>query len=544
MSHNNRIVYQNKFNKTLMSKNIKNNNNSFLNKNVLNTSIMPIVLFKKLTIEFYYFLVEKNIEYHLNKDNKLFIKINSNYYFITNINSQYKQYLPSFVFKNIIPNDIDIIDWNKTPHYISSLLDIVMIQSYYYNDDNHDLTKLKDFEYNSNELNTSSTINHFPLNYIHYQNTLYFIPYINNKEYLSLTTNELTKIYYPLNDIIKNYPNRFLINNINDFMNLYYTFDDFKSLMYLDKQTLYKLYLQKSLDNLFITENKVNNFQENLLIKNKIDDIQDLKNDKKIIIKKEINKNVNNKLLIDNRLEKIDDNKLLIEKDNNLTILCLCEYDKDISNNLYINHFIKYYQLFCKDIIFDNKFKFVNNILLADNDYEFIEIGNDKQKIFDIYKDKYDWIFFVKINEFLFFKKDITIENKENKLENKIKSFYLYKSFLKKCKKFSFVKIHHHSITINDFDNKSNLIEIIIDKILNNSSNIINLENKSYIYNSHIVNDITKYTNTLNKINTNIYQIVLPINENQSKIKVVTNNIKKTSKYRIVSQINDIELIK
>ena len=235
MAQNNRIVFQNKLNKSI---NVKNSKNLLLNKNVINTNtnnnnIPPIISFKKLPIEFYYFLVEKNIEYHLNKDNKLFIKINNNFYFVSNINTQYKQYLPSFVFRNII----HIIDWYKTPHYISSLLDIVMIQSYYFNDDNHDLTKLKDFEYNTNELKTNSTINHFPLNYIHYQNTLYFIPFKNNKDYLSFTTNELTKIYYPLVDIIKNYPNRIQIEKINDFINLYYTFENFISLMNLDKQS-------------------------------------------------------------------------------------------------------------------------------------------------------------------------------------------------------------------------------------------------------------------------------------------------------------------
>jgi hypothetical protein len=511
MAQNNRIVFQNKLNKSI---NVKNSKNLLLNKNVMNinnNNIPPIISFKKLPIEFYYFLVEKNIEYHLNKDNKLFIKINNNYYFVSNINAQYKQYLPNFVFKNIIPNDIDIIDWYKTPHYISSLLDIVMIQSYYFNDDNHDLTKLKDFEYNTNELKTNSTINHFPLNYIHYQNTLYFIPYNNNKDYLSFTTNELTKIYYPLVDIIKNYPNRIQIEKINDFINLYYTFDNFISLMNLDKQTLYKLYLQKSLDNLFIKENKIF--------------------DNKVEINKQLDTNVINK----NNYNK--EQELTIDKDNyHIKILCICEYDKDISNNLYIEHFIKYYQLFCNNIMFDNKFRFVNHNLLNSNDFEYIEIDSvaDKQKIFDIYKDKYDWIFFVKINEFLFFKKDILIDNNDNKLENKIKSFYLYKSFLKKCKKFSFVKIHHHTIQLDSINLKSNFIEIIIDKILNNQ-NITDLDNKSYIFNTKLVDDITKYTNTLNKINTNIYQI--KINENQSKVKVISNTKKITSKYKIVSQL-------
>jgi hypothetical protein len=185
--------------------------------------------------------------------------------------------------------------------------------------------------------------------------------------------------------------------------------------------------------------------------------------------------------------------------------------------------------------MFDNKFRFVNHNLLNSNDFEYIEIDSvaDKQKIFDIYKDKYDWIFFVKINEFLFFKKDILIDNNDNKLENKIKSFYLYKSFLKKCKKFSFVKIHHHTIQLDSVNLKSNFIELIIDKILNNQ-NITDLDNKSYIFNTKLVDDITKYSNTLNKINTNIYQI--KINENQSKIKVISNT-KKTSKYKIVSQL-------
>jgi len=516
MSQSNRIVYQNK-----LIKNTNKQNNVIKNVSTIINNYTPIITFKKLPIEFYYFLVEKNIEFHLHKDNKIFIKINNNYYFVSNINSQYKQYLPNFVYKNIIPNDIDIIYWNKTPHYISSLLDIVMIQSYYFNDDNIDISKLKNFEYELNELKTNTSINHFPLNYIHYQNTLYFIPYTNNKEYLSYTTNELTKIYYPIMNLINKFPNRVILDKVNDFVNLYYTFDNYISLINLDKQSLYKLYLQKSLDNLFIQENFVLN---NKVVKNNLNSIP--------------KENISQELTIEK--ENISQ-ELTIEKENNIKILCICEYDKEISNNYYINHFIQYYQLFCNNIIFDNKFKFVNNNLLNDNHYEFIEIDTNKQKIFDNYKDNYDWIFFVKINQFLFFKKDILIENKDDKLENKIKSFYMFKSFLKKCKKFSFVKIYHHSIPIDNVDIKSNIIEIIIDKILNNV-HITNLDCKSYIYNTHLVNDIAKYTNTLNKINSNIYEI--NIIENQSKIKVVTNNNKKTSKYRIISQLTNVDELK
>ena len=57
MAQNNRIVFQNKLNKSI---NVKNSKNLLLNKNVINTNtnnnnIPPIISFKKLPIEFYYF---------------------------------------------------------------------------------------------------------------------------------------------------------------------------------------------------------------------------------------------------------------------------------------------------------------------------------------------------------------------------------------------------------------------------------------------------------------------------------------------------------
>lgn len=487
--------------KNRIIKQIKSKQNSVEINKPVESSIY--INFIKYPIEFYYFLVEKNIEYHINLKNQLFIKINNEYYYVSDINIKFKHLIPNFVYKNIIPNDVELIYWNKTPHYISSITQIYFIQSYYYNDNIHHITNnFNNFEYNENPLKGNVTLIHFPLNYIHYQNILYYIPFTNNKDYLNLITNELNKFYISSIDLIQNYPKRLLIDKTNEFQNLFSILIDFKSLTTLEKGNLYKLYLQKSL-----------NHYLHIIIETKEE-----------VVKKE--KIIENSLPIENEMS-------LVNNKENLKILCFCEYDKDINNNLYIKDFINYYQLFCTNIIFDNKYKFIlNNEQYADN-FEFLLNEMSKQEIFDLYKNKYDWIFFVKINEFLFFKKDIIIENKDNKLENKIKSFYMFKSFLKKCKKFSFVQIHTQSIIYDISDNKTKLIEYIIDYILlNKQSN--KLDNKLYIYNTKFVSNIFNYSNVLNKNNVNLYQIHTNENTKQSKIIITT---KPKSKNKIVSQI-------
>jgi len=577
------IIPQNKKNK---SRNIKviPSIKEINNNNTNNTYNIFVNDYKHSPIELYFFLINHNLLYdfylihntndidiniNINNKNdininntKLYIKYKSNnniseYFYLADITQKnLLKYIPNFVIQTSTITDIDnynIKEWCNSSQYISFISNFSIVYTYYSNNDLYH--KLYDFENENYNLKDNSGISQYPLYYFCYNNVLYLIPFNNYKQYLQLITNEITKIYIPFHQFIIKYPNRknsqYLIH-FNDYQNLFYTFDNFKSITHNDNLNIYIKYIQNSLrihyiDFEFIQQQQQEQQQQEQQHQEQQQQQQEQEINKKIdnqsnksnnIIKyikpvKKINSNIKQTSSdinqSNNNIDETDNiNKNVIVKTENKSkkinskskknILCVCEYDKNIQNDLYINYFNNFYKIFVDDILFDFNFSLISSI--HNNDILYTEPNKifNKNEIYQKYKDKYEWIFFIKINEYLLIKKinniDIlssSLNTEQSQLSDNIFSttnsntkLITYKSYFKKCIDFPIIHCPITDIKLDKCDEKTILNKLLHNDIYNdiNIYNGINKDIDVYVYNTNIVNNIDKYKyNTSSKIN-------------------------------------------
>lgn len=201
-------------------------------------------------IEFYYFIVEDQLEFHYNSIQKeIFIKINDEYFYLTNIYDNVN--IPNFIHNNPLLNMLqNKVHWTQSPHYMSSLIQISMIETLYHNSFFYENKNyLQEFELRNKD---NVTIQSFPLHYIHYQkyDKLYLLPLFNtiikSLSYYQYVINDIVKIFVPINELCSKFPNRIeLSNRFNQIQQLFHIIKPFKRLF--DDKNNYQNYVLKSL---------------------------------------------------------------------------------------------------------------------------------------------------------------------------------------------------------------------------------------------------------------------------------------------------------
>jgi len=473
-------------------------------------------------IEFYFFVVENTIEFHHNPINQsIYIKFNDEFFYLSKIYDNIV--IPNFIHNNPLLNYNNyILEWNKSSTYLSSLIQITMIESLYHNSllytniSTENNIQLFDFEKKNND---NITIQSFPLHYISYKNQLYLLPLnisYKSPSYFQHTINDIVKIFVPINELCNRYPNRQMMNEtrFNQIQQLFHICKPFNKLY--DNKKQYEDYIIKSLTIHY-------KFSYDNISNNQIEQI--------------------------NHQNMYTSNDIQIQKHlDEYNIVCIVFSFYENLDPMYIKYFCNYYFHFVSKIVLYTTY----DISLLDygdklviKKYENLEsntLTNLFNQCYQEYVKSYKWLCITNIHDYFVVKKKNNSLYKPNELLN----------ILQKCDNYCSIQTKVIQIISSHLHNENN--EILLNQMnkgifLNNCYKFFNLK---YLESLNFDIDTNNFKPVFNKTNSKISETLIKDNIQCRNIefvgsfddiqkRIINKKILNQSKNSMIQNINSIK---